>query len=715
MHADFRPGSLHRDTVRGYVESLVDRARATLLLWLVTAVVWLLASCTGYVESPNGLTGEACGDVLSDPANCGFCGRACGDDQICDLGKCRAKADGCSGGRLLCGSSCVDGQTDARHCGSCNNACGANRTCGGGSCLCANGVAACGDDCADLQTDTKHCGGCNQPCRSGELCTDGSCVCPTPRLVCGDTCADIQNDDEHCGGCNQACSGGQICMAGQCVCPSGQQLCGGSCVDTLENDAHCGECNRRCELGATCSAGSCNGGGLGEDGCSGLAQNVTIEQIAVYQAVKVTIMDGNAEISPAQRNTDVVAGRDAMFRVFVTVGDGFSPRELSARIFVENGDEVDTYFAKQNISQSSTEASTANSFQILVPKDKITTETRYAVEIVECATGSGGVLSPRFPASDGVELAARETGVLKVQILPVRANGQLPDTSTATLQVYRDLMQAMYPVTDVIFTVGDTIQTGYPIDWEGLLDDIRAKREDDDPAADVYYYGLLKPTDTLFDFCGSGCTAGIGYIAPTGGFESAPARAAVGIGFADETSAETMVHEIGHNHGREHAPCVQGGTLQDIDPNYPYENARLGVWGYDFRDQRFIDPDQSRDIMSYCNNQWLSDYTYDALLNRLVQVNGSVAFQIAPERLQSFRVLLVSPRGTRWGNPKKRPSLPTGTPEPAEILDVGGNFVETIEVYRTEISDFGAYSIEVPVPKTGWHAVRVRGAAPIAF
>lgn len=500
-------------------------------------------------------------------------------------------------------------------------------------------------------------------------------------------------------------------MAGACACPAGQQLCGDTCIDTQANDEHCGACNQRCGLGESCAGGMCGGGGLGEDGCSGLAQGLTIEQIAVYQGVKIQLMQANAALDVASRNTDVVAGREAMFRVFVTVGQGFTARQLSARIYVENGSAVDTYFAKQEISASSTDADTMSSFQIVVPKDKITTETRYVVEVVECGTGSGSVQSPRFPVTDGAELSARETGTLKVHILPVQANGGVPDTSTEGLRLYREILLAMYPITDLEFTVGDTVETGYPIDWEGLVDALRAKRERDNPPSDVYYYGLLKPTRSIGEFCSGSCTLGIGYVVPPDVW-AAVARVAVGVGFAESFSAETMAHEIGHNHGREHAPC---GPVAGPDPNFPYQGGRLGSWGYDARSQSFLDPNDNTDIMGYCDNFWISDYTYDAILNRVAAVNNAPEFAVLPETLRHFRVLLVSALGPRWGQPTTRPSLPTGTPELADVLDATGSVLEAVEVYRTAMSRPGSFSIQVPLPKPGWHSIRVGAMRPLPF
>jgi hypothetical protein len=403
-----------------------------------------------------------------------------------------------------------------------------------------------------------------------------------------------------------------------------------------------------------------------------------------------------------------------MFRLFVTVGSGWTGRELSGRITVDNDGVQTTYFTKKTVSATSTEATLDSTIQVNVPKDKITRTTKYFAEIVECATGSGTMQTPRFPASDSIALGVRQTGVLKIKVIPMTANGLSPDTGDTALGVYKALFLAMYPITSLEFSVGSNVNVSDDQDWEGMLDQIRAKRQSDAPTADIYYFGLFKPTATLREYCGSGCTAGIGYVPSSA--TAASQRAALGLAFADATSAETMAHEVGHNHGRNHAPCVQGGSIAGVDGSYPYSNGAIGSYGWDQRTSKLIAPDRT-DIMGYCNNKWISDYTYEGILKRVASVNGApTTSTIVPSELvHPWRVLLVGARGPRWGISIDEPMGPAGVAEPAEVLDASGQVIEMTTVYRTEISDVGAFSFEVPVPEPGWASVRVAGAAPIAF
>jgi hypothetical protein len=111
-------------------------------------------------------------------------------------------------------------------------------------------------------------------------------------------------------------------------------------------------------------------------------------------------------------------------------------------------------------------------------------------------------------------------------------------------------------------------------------------------------------------------------------------------------------HEIGHSLGRAHpnpnsddpntpppappgspppAPVVEGCGHSRSDPAYPYPNAELSPAGglvsaFDTGDGdlglpwRVLPGNVGHDVMSYCNNQWLSDYTYRAIYQRLMGV-----------------------------------------------------------------------------------------------
>ncbi len=170
----------------------------------------------------------------------------------------------------------------------------------------------------------------------------------------------------------------------------------------------------------------------------------------------------------------------------MNVGSGFTAREISARLVVVNGGTPSSYYQKKSVSKNSTEADQATTFQLYVPKEQIKADTTFYVETVECGTGSGTVTSPATPrAKPRPSLGARNTGALKVKIIPIRAKQLLPDTSATALDVYKQYLLSMYPVSSVELSVGDELAAvGSPsIDWGKTLDALRGRRSSASPPA----------------------------------------------------------------------------------------------------------------------------------------------------------------------------------------------------------------------------------------
>lgn len=721
--------------------------------------------------------GDSCAHLDSSAAHCGACDTLCSSDSICDRGQCRPAAAGCSAGLSLCGSDCIDVTSSDEHCGSCEQACAPEASCGAGSCVCPTPLAACGDSCVDTASDdancgacgnacvggqtceagscvcpvgatlcstqgltivddavavgqtgqscvdtsvdVKHCGACGNACAGGQTCEQGSCVCPAGQTLCGDRCADPQSDTANCGACGSACGSGQLCNAGTCVCPQGQSECNGACVDVQSDPANCGACGTRCGLGEGCDNGACEAGALGEDGCQGLALDVSITEVAAYQTIKLDLARGN---QVAASPTGLVAQRPTLLRVFVTPGDGWVERELSARLFLQEGEEADATVAIQysestlSVAAQSTDDDRATTFEFKLPPERLTPNTRFAVEVVECGggTGTGAEQIPRYPATASADFGALDTGPLKIHLVPMRANGQLPDTSDDALALMRSAFLDTYPVATVEFSVGEPFDVADAEDWNANLDALRALRQQENPPRDVYYYGMLKPTDNLGQFCGRGCVAGVGYVGNPQ--FNGQQRASMGLAYNDSRSAFTMLHEVGHNHGRNHAPCAPGNAIAGVDPNFPQPDGAVGVYGYDALGDQILPPDFT-DLMGYCDNQWLSAYTYGGIFNAVLTVNQVQASVIVdPSRVAPWRVMLVDDvRGARWGHAYEEAAVASGEPEKALVYDAAGTLLEEVEVFRTAIGDLDAASIEVPAPKPGWHSIQVSGAPAIEF
>lgn len=81
-------------------------------------------------------------------------------------------------------------------------------------------------------------------------------------------------------------------------------------------------------------------------------------------------------------------------------------------------------------------------------------------------------------------------------------------------------------------------------------------------------------------------------------------------------------HEIGHGLGRKHVLCR--GDEDKPDLSYPHPNGRISpslsgddaIYGFDIATRQIYGPDW-HDVMTYCDKQWISDYTYEALITSL--------------------------------------------------------------------------------------------------
>jgi hypothetical protein len=154
--------------------------------------------------------------------------------------------------------------------------------------------------------------------------------------------------------------------------------------------------------------------------------------------------------------------------------------------------------------------------------------------------------------------------------------------------------------------------------WGKLLNkiqDIRAKNATwayfTSEEGEAHFYGMFPKGDQE-----GGSTAGLGDY---------PGFSAVGLVHKShenlEDMADVMVHELGHNFHRDHAPC----DVTPYDLKYPYSDAVLGDFGWDPQGAAggivqslpggWIVPQTTRDVMSYCQENWVSEYTYCAILD----------------------------------------------------------------------------------------------------
>jgi hypothetical protein len=468
--------------------------------------------------------------------------------------------------------------------------------------------------------------------------------------------------------------------------------------------AECVECGGQGEGGASAVAGTgssdapaTNGGSAGQGGNGEPAPSsagqagtaamapaeLSLRSVTVTQTLEVPLMQAGDAIGPAFRALPVVAGRRALVRAFVDVTAEFAARPLIGVLDVKTDDKGHALVSKPTISQSSLQDDLTTTFDFDVPAELIRTTTSYRVRVLEADT------SPLlfFPEDGYAELGAKKVAPFALVLVPLVSNGFGPKTGSEQLDALKQRLTTLYPISEVEVTVAAPVTLNYVVNgdgdgWDPALDKIYELRSAAAPAQNVFYFGMLAPSESYSSYCTSGCTLGYSIVADADDIDS---RGSIGVtvfqdGSGEKDAWDTLAHELGHAMGRDHAPCGISDP-SDVDAAWPTDSnhvkAGLGVYGYDFGLSKLVKPRQYRDVMSYCSPVWISDYTYGALDARLDYIAAHAFRTLTLAPAEPLRLARIWRDGQSfWLG--ERAKNGAATPHQLDLLDAVGRRIGNI-------------------------------------
>lgn len=307
------------------------------------------------------------------------------------------------------------------------------------------------------------------------------------------------------------------------------------------------------------------------------------------------------------RGVPLVQDRDALLRVFVTANqlNAVAP-DVKVNLYRDGVllSEMTIPAPALTTPLGPDEATLNSSWNVILDRSLLQGNLAIVAQVdPENSVAEGNEGDNSFPES-GTPLALdlRDAPPFRVTFVPVttKANGRQGDVTTSNTGDYLETAMRVHPLRSHEAAVHAvyTTSTDFPLQsdngngaWTTVLGEIQALRGAE--SSSRYYYGVVNPGY-------SSGVAGVGYV----GFP-------VAIGWDKPgTRGSVAAHEWGHNWGRQHAPCGGAGST---DGSYPYSGGVIGVVGYDVVNET-LKPADSHDLMGYCSNEWISDYTYKGVM-----------------------------------------------------------------------------------------------------
>ena len=308
------------------------------------------------------------------------------------------------------------------------------------------------------------------------------------------------------------------------------------------------------------------------------------------------------------RTVPLVRDRDALLRVFVTANQvNTALPDVDVTLYANGEAIAELTIPAPGLSTplAPDEATLNSSWNVILDNSLIQSNLSITATVDPGnAIAEGDESDNVFPAS-GTPLAldVRAVDPFQVMFVPVitKANGRQGNVTTANRGDYLETTVRVHPIEswDATVHAAYTTSTSLALQsdnansaWSVILSEIAALRNVE--SGTRYYYGVVDPNY-------SSGTAGVGYIG-----------APVALGWDKSgTRGGVAAHEWGAQLGQGSRAVRRRGNPDSL---YPYPGGVIGVVGYDVVNET-LKPADSPDLMGYCSNEWISDYTYLGVMN----------------------------------------------------------------------------------------------------
>jgi hypothetical protein len=320
--------------------------------------------------------------------------------------------------------------------------------------------------------------------------------------------------------------------------------------------------------------------------------DLTVPVVYITQAIQTQAFD-----------VPLVKDRDGYLRAFVLAGQvNHATPQVRVRIY-DGGSLLATYAISPPGTSTPTsigESSLSNSWNQIIPGALIQPGYSLRVEVdPDNLISETDEANNTWPASGSAQaLDVRDLAMLNMTLVPVNTTSGTGNVNAGNAGSFMDYPRRIHPIPDYDAVVRATMSSSATLaadgtGWDTMLSELTAQRTAD--GSSRYYFGL----------CHVGYYSGVAGLSWVG--------YPVGVGWDYLPSGSwVLAHEIGHNWNYGHTRCT--GSEDRVDTGYPYPGGEIGAYGYDLWASSLKDQATYKDVMSYCNPQWISDYTYKKIL-----------------------------------------------------------------------------------------------------